>query len=96
MVNETITFGEDVMHIGRIQLLAAIAFLAGAASFAPTVAQEYYSEIHGPPLLAEADAIGLQPRYKLTFAKVTNVCLRGKTGHRLCEPGLPFLARKLT
>lgn len=60
------------MHIGRLQLLAAIAFLAGAASFAPAVAQEYFSEIHGAPSLTEADAIEIEPPVPFNLPEPAN------------------------
>jgi hypothetical protein len=60
MVNETITFGEDVMHIDRLQLLAAIGFLAAAASCAPNVTQKNFPEDYSGPSQSEADAAKIE------------------------------------
>jgi Outer membrane protein beta-barrel domain len=60
MVNETITFGEDVMHIDRLQLLAAITFLAAAASCAPNVAQKNFAEDYSGPSQMEGDVAEIE------------------------------------
>jgi hypothetical protein len=60
MVNETITFGEDVMHIDRLQLLAAIGFLAVATSCAPNVAQKKFTDAHSRPFQTKSESIEIE------------------------------------
>ncbi|NNE83519.1 MAG: outer membrane beta-barrel protein [Alphaproteobacteria bacterium] len=48
------------MHIDRLQLLAAIGFLAAATSCAPNVAQKKFTEIHSGPSQTEVDSVEIE------------------------------------